>query len=33
MAYNTWEDVKPQEGKQKFAFDLIGKVDFMLAGG
>lgn len=33
MAYNSWEDVKPQEGKQDFAFSLLGKVDFMLMGG
>lgn len=33
MPYNTWEDVKPQKGKQEFAFSLIGKVDFMIAGG
>lgn len=33
MPYNTWEDVKPQEGKQEFAFSLLGSVDFMLMGG
>lgn len=33
MPYNTWEDVKPQKGKQEFAFSLIGEVDFMIAGG
>tara|TARA_Y100000310_G_scaffold74348_1_gene70523 strand:- start:44700 stop:46289 length:1590 start_codon:yes stop_codon:yes gene_type:complete len=33
MPYSTWQDVKPQKGKQEFAFGLLGKVDFMLAGG
>ena len=33
MAYEKWGDVKPQKGKQSLAFDMIGKVDFMLWGG
>ena len=33
MTYATWEDVRPQAGKQEFAFGLLPKVDFMLAGG
>lgn len=33
MPYNTWQDVKPQEGKQEFAFSLLPEVDFMLMGG
>lgn len=33
MPYTSWQDVKPQDGKQRLAFSLIGKVDFMLAGG
>lgn len=35
MAYEKWEDVRPQEGKQLAVFKMIAdnKVDFMLAGG
>jgi len=33
MSYNSWKDIKPQEGKQELAFSLLGKVDFMLWGG
>ena len=33
MPYESWEDVRPQEGKQEFAFSLIDQVDFMIAGG
>jgi len=33
MSYESWEDVKPQEGKQQLAIDLAGEVDFMLLGG
>jgi phage terminase large subunit-like protein len=33
MSYNSWKDIKPQEGKQGLAFSLLGKVDFMLWGG
>ena len=33
MAYESWEDVHPQEGKQLQAFQMIGEVDFMLWGG
>lgn len=33
MSYKSWEDIKPQEGKQELAFSLLGKVDFMLWGG
>jgi len=32
MAYDKWEDVHPQEGKQELAFNMIGQVDFMLWG-
>lgn len=33
MPYKSWEDVKPQKGKQEFAFSLMGNVDFMIMGG
>ncbi len=33
MPYEKWEEVKPQEGKQTQAFNMIGDVDFMLWGG
>lgn len=33
MAYEHYSEVAPQDGKQKFAFSLLGKVDFMLWGG
>lgn len=35
MAYETWQDVKPQPGKQERVFQMIAnnEVDFMLMGG
>lgn len=33
MAFTRIEDIGPQPGKQQQAFDLLGKVDFMIWGG
>lgn len=33
MPYSTWQEVRPQEGKQEFAFGLLPEVDFMIMGG